>query len=273
MSFEIKYDRNGEVVTPAPVLPVEPEVVVAEQVVQEDVAEEVVEQAEAIGEEPKVSEQEYQQAQAQEEQIKQKAVQENFRALRDKAERMEQERNEYQRLLAEAQAKKAESSDEDFTIGDDDLAEGKHLKKLQQEVKKLKQQSEQATQRAAVTETELRLKSQYPDFEKVVSSDNITAFRSQFPELAMSIHSNPDVYSKAVSAYMSIKNLGIHKEDTFVAEKVQTLKNAAKPKPLASIAPQKGDTPLSHANAFANGLTDDLRAQLIKEMNDSRKGY
>jgi len=273
MSFEIKYNRDGEVVTPATsVVPV-PEAPVIVQAVQEDVApvdqpeEPIIEQ-----EHTETAEQEQAHAQA-EAAAKQQAVQENFRALRDKAERMEQERNEYMRMLEEEKARKAESADEDLNIGDDDLAEGKHLKKLQQEVKKLRQQSEQAKQQYSLNQMELKLRAQYPDFDKVVSAENITALRNQFPGRAASIHANPDVYLKAIDAYESIKNLGIHKEDIFIAEKAQTIKNAAKPKPLASISPQKADTPLSHANAFAQGLTKELQAQLIKEMNDSRRGY
>ncbi len=50
-------------------------------------------------------------------------------------------------------------------------------------------------------------------------------------------------------------------------------KNASKPKPLASVNPQQGDSPLSRANAFANGLTEELKDQLRKEMSESRRGY
>ena len=37
------------------------------------------------------------------------------------------------------------------------------------------------------------------------------------------------------------------------------------------MSPQQGDSPLSRANAFANGLTPELRVQLIKEMEEARK--
>jgi hypothetical protein len=56
-----------------------------------------------------------------------------------------------------------------------------------------------------------------------------------------------------------------------MADKLRAQKNAAKPKPLASVNPQQGDSPLSKANAFANGLTDDLKKQLRKEMEDARR--
>ena len=47
--------------------------------------------------------------------------------------------------------------------------------------------------------------------------------------------------------------------------------NHAKPRPISSIGAQEGDGPLSKANAFANGLTDELKQQLLKEMQEARK--
>ena len=57
------------------------------------------------------------------------------------------------------------------------------------------------------------------------------------------------------------------------AEKAIAQRNAAKPKPLASVSPQQGSSPMSQANAFANGMTKDLKAQLLKEMRDAQKGH
>lgn len=276
MSFEIKYDRDGNPITPAPVITSEPQKSI-EQPLQ-DIAqgthfEETVEEHDPAQEPEQESEQEKVVEQQKTEAIKQQAAQESFRALREKAERLEQERNEYMRMLKEEQSKKSESHDDDIRLGDDDLAEGKHIKQLQQTVKKLKQDAEQNRQMALLSATESRLKSQFPDFDRIVSANNIESFRNQYPELAASVNANQDLYAKAVSAYTMIKKLGIVQEDNFIEAKAQTIKNASKPKPLASIAPQKGDTPLSHANAFASGLTPELQAQLIREMNESRKGY
>ncbi len=257
MSFDIKYNRDGSVISPAPV-----QEVTQEQESQTE--QEVVEQEQT--EQPTDIPQEVPQAAQQS-----SSKEQNLRILRERIEKMEHERNEYARLLKEAQSNRAEESD--ISIGDDDLAEGKHLKKIQQEVKRLKQEAEQYKQQTTLTQTEIKLKSQYPDFDKVVSSDNIEMLRITYPELATSINATPDLYAKAVSAYTMIKQLGIHKEDVFSSDKERVLRNAAKPKPLAAVSPQKGDSPLSHANVFASGLTDDLRKQLIKEMNESRRGY
>lgn len=276
MAFQIKYDKDGlPIASDSVVAPETQNTVEAPQqdIVQVTQLEEEVEEQNTEKPTEQESEQETVIDHQSTETIKNQAVQESFRALREKAERAEQEKNELRRLLKEAQEKTNIVNDEDIKLGDDDFAEGKHLKQLQQTVKKLKQDAEQNRHQAMISATEIRLKSQFPDFDRIVSATNIESLRNQYPELAASVNSNQDLYTKAVSAYTMIKKLGISQEDNFIEAKAQTIKNAAKPKPLASISPQKGDTPLSHANAFASGLTPELQAQLIREMNESRKGY
>lgn len=202
----------------------------------------------------------------------------NYQALREKARRAEQlerERDELMRRLQENQGTKSQtqevSRDEDFDLAPDALAEGKHLSKMAHKVKELEKQLKNYQMQSAETLAEQKVKMNYPDFDKVVSPDNIELLRDQFPEIAEMIHNTPDMYKKASSAYTLIKQMGIYKGESYEQEKAVAQKNAAKPKPLASIAPQQGDTPLSRANAFANGLTDDLKEQLRKEMLEARR--
>ena len=289
MSFDIKYDKNGHVMANSETekrIEAEKAAAYAQASAQENVAaaseslqppteaastEYIPKETESISSEPAPSDEDYTQAQEQERKHQSKSREDNLRALREKSERMERERDEYMQKLKDIQAKKEEIDDSDLSIGDADLAEGKHLKKLQQEIKRLRQESESSKQQSHVTQAEIRLKNQYPDFDKVVSLSNISALREEYPELAASINSNNDIYSKAVSAYTMIKKLGIHQDPIYTADKARIAQNSAKPKPSATIAPQKSDSPLSQANAFANGLTPDLQKQLWAEMNSLRK--
>jgi len=202
----------------------------------------------------------------------------NVRALREKAERaerLERERDELMRRLQEAQTPKSQtqevSRDEDFDLAPDALAEGKHLTRMAHKVKELEKQLKGYQMQSAEALAEQKIRLQYPDFDKVVSASNIDLLREQFPDIAEMIHNTPDIYKKASSAYTLIRQMGIHREDTHAQDREIAQKNAAKPKPLVSIAPQQGDTPLSRANAFANGLTEDLKEQLRKEMFESRR--
>lgn len=195
----------------------------------------------------------------------------NFRRLKEINERLERENREYQKMLASQKAAEEPQEDLDFSLGADDLAEGKHLSKVQQKIKRLENQLKQQQQQTYEQLTEARVKAQFPDFEQVVSTDNIKMFSELYPEVAESINAHQDLYKKAVAAYTMIKKFGIIPDESYKADVEKAQKNALKPKPLASVNPQQGESPLSRANAFANGLTPELAKQLRKEMEDSRK--
>lgn len=199
--------------------------------------------------------------------------QENIRQLRESRERAERERDELLAKLRKMEESQRHTPDEEpaeVELGADDFVEGKHLKSYAKKVKDLEKQLKSYQQQTDTTVVETRLKTQYQDFDSVVSQQNIDALRIAYPEIASTINANTDLYSKAVAAYTLIKKLGIHKEDTFVNERARAQQNAAKPRPLTSVAPQEGEGPLAQANAFANGLTEELKKQLYKEMMDSR---
>ena len=192
----------------------------------------------------------------------------NFRTLRQEKEKIERERDEMMRQL-QAIKQKEQSADDEVQLAPDDLVEWKHVEK---KIKKLEDKIQTYQQESVLSSTETKLKQQYPDFDSVVSKDNIDALRIAYPEISQTLNDSPDLYNKAISAYTLIKKLGIYKKDTFQGERERVQANSIKPKPLASVSPQKSDSPLSHANAFANGLTEDLKKQLYKEMTEIRKG-
>lgn len=205
----------------------------------------------------------------------------NFRAMKKKAEAAERERDEALKLLRKLTAQQevikpepqAPEEIDTFGMNPDDLVEGKHLSKVAREIKSLKQQLDASQKQSYMTNTEARLKAQFPDLDKVLTPDNIETFRYAYPELASTVDSTQDIYTKAVSAYTMIKKFGVYQEPGISPEKEMARRNASKPRPLTSVAPQQGDSPISRANAFANGLTKELQDQLFKEMSNARKGY
>jgi hypothetical protein len=205
--------------------------------------------------------------------------QRHFKNLRSAREKAERERDEALRRLQAYESntkytttpQPASPDDDELLLGNDELAEGKHLRKVDKKIKNLEQQLRDQMQRNALATTEIRLKSEMPDFDKVVSTDNIEMLKESHPELAYTLDSTTDMYVKAKSAYKMIKSMGIYREDSFEKERAKVQFNASKPKPAVSIAPQVGDSPLSRANAFEQGLTDELRTQLMKEMEAARR--
>lgn len=202
----------------------------------------------------------------------------NFRELRLSKEKTEKELKEAYKIIKEMrelskqkqESKEDEPDDYNLGIGEDDFVEGKHVSKLTKKIKQLEKQLKEQGQSYTATTVETRLRNQYKDFDSVVTKDNVESLVKEYPELGNTLKSNADLYSQAVSAYTLIKRMGIYKEDNYGNDRLKAEKNAGKPRPLTSVSPQHGEGPLSRANAFANGLTDELKEQLIKEMNDAR---
>lgn len=277
MSFEIKYDKNGEVIKPEK----EPTFAQATEPQPEQQEQSPLQELEAA---PEESEQPVEQKPQLKEESAPSAPQESFRELRLKAEQAQRERDELMRRLIEVESKKYNQpaaqeeqveQEEELSIAPDELAEGKHLSKVALKIKRLEDKLKKyETQNTAAT-TEIRLKAQYPDFDNVVSKDNIELLKLRHPELAATlINSSADLYSKGVSAYSLIKNMGIAPEvpvKNYDAEKALAQKNMSKPRSSISLSPQQGESPLHRANAFANGLTEDLKAQLRREMEEARR--
>jgi len=207
----------------------------------------------------------------------------NFAELRKEKYRIAQERDEYARKLAQYEAallqqksaleQSKSNDDEDITIGEEDVAEGKHVHKMMKKYKKLEAELNSFKQKSAEELLEARIRAKYPDYDSVVNQETLNALAADDPELTQTIYSSPDVYNKAILAYKEIKKRGIVSSETYEHDKRRVQSNAAKPRPLISSTPKSSNMgPLSHANAFEQGLTDTLKAQLWKEMKEAMKG-
>jgi hypothetical protein len=201
----------------------------------------------------------------------------NHRALAEKIKRVERERDEaiqiaqkYSQVKSEHIPTQQEEPEYDPQIGAEELVEGKHIKDLNKEIRKIKKELSDYKKTSVAMTQETLLRAQYPDLEKVVNKDNLAALKDADPDLAEALGTSTSTKA-LITAYKQIKKLGIYAEDTYSNDREIAMKNANKPKPLASVSPQQGDSPLSHANAFANGLTEDLKKTLRKEMEEARK--
>jgi len=207
------------------------------------------------------------------------AIERNVRALREKAERIEKERDEALQRLKALETHQAPTTnapaEEDLTLDlrPDDLAEGKHLSKVERQIKRLESQLKTYQDQTASLTVEARLKAEYPDFDRIVSADNVKELSAQYPELAATLNATPDLYAKAVAAYTMISKLDLAPNPTAIQDRITIAKNASKPRPIQSISPTQGKSALEQANAFANGLTPELQAQLWEEMQESMKAY
>lgn len=202
------------------------------------------------------------------------AEKENWRLMREREKQLQRERDEAHKKLREyesliAAKNKQTEEDDEVHLNPDDIPEWKHVDK---KIKKLESQIRGYQQQAVESAIESRLKSQYPDFDSVVNPDTIDMLRNSYPEVAATLNSSTDLYNKAASAYTIIKKMGIVPDNAYDRDKELALRNASKPRPLTSVSPQEGSSgPLSKANAFAQGLTDELKKELYREMMEIRK--
>lgn len=203
----------------------------------------------------------------------------NFKALREKADQAQREKEELERRVQEMehyyqyhqqqqqQPQQPQQEEEDLSVSDDDFVSGKvfnrHLKKLEQQIKTQQQQTE-------AERIEQRLKNKYPDFDNVVNRKNVEKLKKDHPSVAAVLRDAKDLESQGDSAYLFIKQFGIA-GDNYQQDKQKAQGNANKPRSVNSISPQSGDSPMSNANAFENGLTPELKEKLWKQMQEAIK--
>jgi hypothetical protein len=168
-----------------------------------------------------------------------------------------------------------------FNLDDDSLAEAKDLKKMYQEMRVMKKELNmhkiRTTQEQIRSQQELaqaKLLANYPDFYSVCSKENLAVLEAMQPELAETILSNKNAYSQMVTAYTMVKQFGIDKEYLVENDRTRAIKNTNKPRPMNSIRPQQGESPLQKANAYAQGeMTPQMQEMLRREMYDARKNH
>jgi hypothetical protein len=183
----------------------------------------------------------------------------NFKALSQAKKKIEEERDFLASKLKDYESR-AQTSQTDDTEYDTDTS------KLAKEVKELKEQLKHTT---TIT-TESRIKTNHPDFDTVVTKDNIDILRESYPEVAATLNSSPDLYTKAVAAYTMIKKLGIVSVD-YSQDHEKIDRNLKKPRPTSSLSSNESSSPLSQVNLFSQPLTEEVRKQIYKQMIENSK--
>jgi hypothetical protein len=210
----------------------------------------------------------------------------HFNALREKVDRTERERDElmsklremeYERMRQQqALPQQATYEDTDMSIAPDAIAEGKHISHLTKKLRQMEEQIKKNQLQASQNIMEAQLRAQHPDFDTIVSKNNVEELRRSYPALAQALAAaaTSDPYSAAASAYTIIKEMGIARS----AQETQMTKNliqanATKPRSAQAASPQRGNTPLSKVNDFINDgkMTPEYQDQLLKEMNLARR--
>lgn len=207
--------------------------------------------------------------------------QQSFQEMRLKNEQLQRERDEAYRVLQYIEqynrnqktemvpeVKQVESYVPDYS--DDDIVEGRHLKNeiasLKQELQKNRMEQEKWLQEQRNQSIELQLKSKYNDFDKVVTYENCVKLRELKPEIANTLNQSSDIYNKAAATYTLLKELGIYQGDRQNPDVERVQHNSVKPRPVASVAPQRSDSNLSYASSFSRSMSEAEKRKTYAQM-------
>ena len=162
----------------------------------------------------------------------------------------------------------------DLGIEDDDYVEGKHLGKVTAQMKQMQNELQQWKNYSEETTAELKLNSEFSDFNDVVTEESVKAFIKEYPEMRGSIQNSDPLYNRGKATYRLIKKFMGDKIKPKVNKVNQAMvqNNTGKPRPTSSINADQ-NSPLSKANLFANGYNEDVGAALEQEMYDAISKY
>lgn len=163
----------------------------------------------------------------------------------------------YQNELAKASPKQAPEEDDTESLGKNDILTVAQAEKIAE--KKFKNLLKQAED----SRGEDRVRQKYADYDSVVTPQNLERLKNEDPEEFESIAEQTRLYGKANMAYKTLKlRYGtVTPEAQENREKIAA--NAAKPRAATSMG---GSGALSQAKLYENGLTPDLKKQLLSEM-------
>lgn len=219
----------------------------------------------------------------------------NLRVLREKAKAAEQRAEEASRRAEEERRARIEAEEryKDYSprdnkntkreepeevyeeIPDDELIEGRHLKKIEkryrESLEKMRREAEEREREREKKEQIRQFEKEHPDAAQVLSRENLDVLASIYPHDYASAFSNPSDYSKLQTAYNQIKRYGIMEE---VESNERIDKNLSKPRAAASSTGQRrNDEGLGTLDQYGvERLTEADKAK-VREQIARNKGY
>lgn len=192
----------------------------------------------------------------------------NWAEARRAMDQRDRQIKELEQKVSQLQVPKTPDPSEDLDrLSETDLAEVGTVKKLiRREAEKVAQELFKQKEAATVDE---RLGLKFSDYRDIVSTENIEYLKQNEPELALSLIAMKDEpYSQGVAAYKMIKKLGITPNAAPSREREKASQNSQKPLSVNAVGKSSA---IGNAHMFENGLTPELKAQLLKEMKEATK--
>ena len=193
-------------------------------------------------------------------------VEYNWAEARRRIQELERKTREQDELLKQSQPKAAPEEDDLARLSKDDIITVEQAEKIAE--RRARKIAEEVIKQREASTVDERLSVKFSDFADVVTKENIELLKQNEPELAYSLSHSPDPYAQGVAAYKLLKKLGISSTEQKNQDKERALKNAQKPVSVNAVTKQSA---IGNAHLFENGLTPELKSQLLKEMRECAK--
>jgi hypothetical protein len=195
----------------------------------------------------------------------------NWKLARQRQHELERQNYELQQALA---AKSAPVEDDDnISIADDGLAEGKHIKKIE---KRRARDTESLYKKIEQLENKLSeqaLKNKHRDFDDIVTTENLQKLAEKKPALYRSIIANKDLADRGEVAHEAISTW-ILKPNVFQVEERKIEENRVKPRSAATVAPAANNNPLTRYQEGGRiSLSEDDKAAVRARAAKLRQTY
>lgn len=159
------------------------------------------------------------------------------------------------------------------SLRDDEFSDNKTLKKIihqqNKQLQKLEQNWKNSNKQSYQQIVETRIRSEYPDFQSIVSSENVEKLRQKKPYIFNSISANQDLYEQAVGAYDAIKEFGIAKPTVPDRKQMQFNDNQGKPRASATIGTQERSSVMDDIGKY-NYPTEEQKEALRRDMYEKQ---
>ena len=192
----------------------------------------------------------------------------NWKEARRERESLRQRNLELEQELNRIKTNATAEEDIISQLADDDIITVKQHKQMSARI--AQQVAEEVVRQREAATLEERIKLKFPDFDNVVSKENIEIFKQNEPELAASLQAlSHDPYKQATAAYKLLKKQGMGLSAEVAKNKNRAEENSKKPVSVQSVTKQASI--VGNASMFENGLTPELRKKLWQEMQESAK--
>jgi DNA repair exonuclease SbcCD ATPase subunit len=214
---------------------------------------------------------------------------ESFRYIREQLEKERQERDALQRrnmeleYLARSQQRQqtlVSEPEESLDVnlpGEYDSIEAKHLAEMERKNKlrwsREVEKREQLEMELRRLDADNRLMAEVPNYRELLTPANIRRLEEEMPALAKTIAKDTDPYQvrratiDAIQRLVSTDNKIKEKEAELKAQTDKINRNLEKPLPSAGGIGANSTSPLSKANAFSGGLTQEAKNEIWNGWN------